>query len=129
MGGKQVRAAESRGLALTQGLRVSRGLGSLELTFPELSGNSNRQYPCEGVKLQAWEPRAQSRDLAKNTPTADENCPLPVRLSLSNFLSDVLCRLKRFRHQNTATRAPGVPVEAQATLSDVELMFSKYHPL
>lgn len=28
MGGKRGRAAESRGLALTQGLRVSRGLGS-----------------------------------------------------------------------------------------------------
>lgn len=51
LGRKQVRDAESRGLAPTQGSRISSGPCSLELMFPELSGSGNRQYPCEGVKL------------------------------------------------------------------------------
>lgn len=42
MCGSKVNKAESRGLELTRGLGVSRGLGSLELMFPELSGEGTK---------------------------------------------------------------------------------------
>jgi hypothetical protein len=36
----------------------------------------------------------------------------------------MLCWLKRFSHQNTATRAPDIWVETRTTLLDMEIMFS-----